>query len=63
MQIKKKAKMGRPKLPEKERLASWFSVRLTSDEASKVNTAIKRSDTAQADWLRQALLNAAKHQR
>jgi hypothetical protein len=56
----KPKKMGRPPLPAKRRLGVVFAVRLRADEAAEVDMAIKTSSKPQSDWLREALLAAAR---
>jgi len=55
-----KKKMGRPPLPEKEFRGEVFGVRLRPDEAREVQAAIRESKQAKPDWLRDALLSAAR---
>jgi len=52
--------MGRPRLSAKGVAAAVFSVRLPPEEARTVNTAIRDSGQARPDWLRTALLAAAR---
>jgi hypothetical protein len=54
-----KKKMGRPRLSKKG-VAVVFSVRLPPEEAQAVAGAIRASGQANADWLRNALLIAAR---
>jgi hypothetical protein len=54
-----KKKMGRPRLSKKG-VAVVFSVRLPPEEAHDVAGAIRVSGQARADWLRSALLRAAR---
>ncbi len=54
-------KMGRPRLSNKG-LAVVFSVRLPPDEAREVVKAIGASGTPKSNWLRAALLAAARKQ-
>jgi hypothetical protein len=53
-------RIGRPKLPKREALGEQFGIRLRPDEASQVRAAIRKSGKRQPDWLRSALLNAAR---
>jgi hypothetical protein len=55
-----KKKMGRPPLPKKEFRGEVFGVRLRPDEAREVQTAIRESKQTKPDWLRDALLSAAR---
>ena len=54
------AKMGRPRLSKEGALAEIFGVRLRRDEAREVNRAIRESGQTKPDWLRNALLSAAR---
>jgi hypothetical protein len=56
----KSSKMGRPTLPKKHALGEVFAVRLRSDDAKQVRAAINRSNEKRSDWLRNAVLTAAK---
>jgi hypothetical protein len=53
-------KMGRPPVPKAKALAEVFSVRLRRDEARQVSHAIHVSGQTKPDWLRDALLSAAR---
>jgi hypothetical protein len=55
-----KPKMGRPPLPKKEFRGEVFGVRLRPDEAREVQAAICESGQSKPDWLRSALLSAAR---
>ena len=55
------AKMGRPRLSKAGALAKIFSVRLRPDEARQVRAAIRESKQTKPDWLRNALLGAARN--
>jgi hypothetical protein len=54
-----KKKMGRPRLSKKG-VAVVFSVRLPPEEARILRAAVSASGQARADWLRNALLAAAR---
>jgi hypothetical protein len=54
-----KKKMGRPRLSKKG-TAVVFSVRLPPEEARILRAAVSASGQARADWLRSALLAAAR---
>jgi hypothetical protein len=54
-----KKKMGRPRL-SKHGVAVVFSVRLPPEEARTVSAAVRASGQARPDWLRTALLTAAR---
>jgi predicted DNA-binding protein len=56
-----KKKMGRPRLSKKG-VAVVFSVRLPPEEARLVRAAVSASGHTKADWLRNALLAAARKQ-
>jgi hypothetical protein len=53
-------KIGRPKLPKREALGELFGVRLRPGEATQIRDAIRKSGKRQPDWLRSALLSAAR---
>jgi len=53
-------RIGRPKLPKREALGEQFGVRLRPEEARQIRDAIRKSGKTQPDWLRSALLNAAR---
>ena len=53
-------KMGRPRLAKKNALGEVFSVRLRPDEARDVLGTIRASGQTKPDWLRAALLTAAR---
>jgi hypothetical protein len=55
-----KKKMGRPKLPKSEAKGVQFGIRLSKPDADAVQQAIRRSGLSQPDWLRNALISAAK---
>jgi len=55
-----KKKMGRPPLPRKLALGRVFAVRFRPDEARLIRDAIRASGRPQADWIRDALLSAAR---
>ena len=52
--------MGRPRLPRKLVLGRVFGARFRLDEERLIVDAIDKSGTAQADWIRDALLSAAR---
>lgn len=56
----KKPKIGRPKIPKSRARAKYFSLRLRPDEQREVDRAIERSGQSKSDWLRDALLTAAR---
>lgn len=47
-------------MAKKDALATVFAVRLRPDETREVSTAIRDSGKAKPDWLRNALLAAAR---
>jgi hypothetical protein len=53
-------KMGRPKLAAKDARGEVFAVRLRRDEARDVLVAIAKSNKPRPDWLREAILGAAR---
>ena len=53
-------KMGRPRLAKKDALGKVFAVRLRPDEGQEVSDAIHASGQPKPDWLRNALLTAAR---
>ncbi len=57
---KKPARNGRPPIPKKQRRTKVFGARLRADEEREVLTAIKSSGLEQGDWIRKALLDAAR---
>ena len=56
-------KMGRPSLPKKKRLSKVYAVRFRPEDERKIERAIKASGQPQADWIRAALLDAAKKEK
>jgi hypothetical protein len=52
-------KAGRPKVSKAKARAPGISVRLTPDERTPIDGAIKRSGLTQSDWARKALLHVA----
>jgi hypothetical protein len=54
-----KSKMGRPKLPKGEVKDILIGAKFASDEAVRVETAVKRSGYGKSEWIRKALLAAA----
>lgn len=52
--------MGRPPISPKERLKAVYCARLRPDEQREVDGAIERSGKSKSDWLRDALLTAAR---
>ncbi|MDA1277964.1 MAG: hypothetical protein O2960_28550 [Verrucomicrobia bacterium] len=57
---KKKPKIGRPPIPKKARLRKVFAARLRVDEEREVLRAIEASGMTQANWIREALIKAAR---
>jgi hypothetical protein len=53
-------KMGRPRLPRKLALGRVFAARFRPDEERLITEAIDKSGMAQADWIRDALVSAAR---
>jgi hypothetical protein len=56
-----KPKMGRPKLPKGQAKGVLFAVRIASQEAEKIDEAIKKSGLSKPVWARNALVNAAQN--
>ena len=52
-------RMGRPKLPPKERKTEVFSIRVTKDELAQINAAAKRAGAEPRDWAKTRLLSSA----
>jgi hypothetical protein len=55
-----KKKMGRPKLPKGEAKAFQIGVRFNNEEAEKIKSAIAKTNLSNADWARNALIDAAR---
>lgn len=55
-----KKKMGRPRLPRRQALGRVFGARFRPDEERLIADAVRQSGLAQADWIRNALLSAAR---
>ena len=53
-------KMGRPRLAKTDARGVVFSVRLRMEEAGDVAAAVRASGQTKPDWLRKALLAAAR---
>ena len=53
-------KVGRPRVSKEGALAELFAVRLRPDQAREVKAAIRKSGKTKSDWLRDALLQAAR---
>jgi len=53
-------KIGRPPVPKNKALAEVFCARLRREEAREVWDAIHQSKQSKSDWLRNALLSAAR---
>jgi len=58
MTQKKKAKMGRPKLPKDEK-RRVFSLRLSKPEWEQIKHAAKKAGEPETRWARKALLAAS----
>lgn len=52
--------MGRPRVAKKHAFSESFAVRLRPDEAGEINAAIRGSGQRKPEWLRSALLKAAR---
>ncbi|PYJ95709.1 MAG: hypothetical protein DME23_23120 [Verrucomicrobia bacterium] len=55
-----KKKMGRPRLPRKQALGRVLGARFRPDEERQIAEAVRGSGKAQAEWIRNALLSAAR---
>jgi hypothetical protein len=55
-----KTKMGRPKLPKGTANTVLFAVKIASNEAEKIQEAIRRSGLTKPVWARNALVSAAE---
>jgi hypothetical protein len=55
-----KSKMGRPPVARKQRLGRTLGARFRIEEERLVMRAIEQSGKSQADWIRDALLTAAR---
>ena len=53
-------KRGRPRTPRSKAFAKFFSIRMRPDESGEVLDAIERSGMPKSDWIRAALLDAAR---
>jgi hypothetical protein len=53
-------KVGRPKKPKSEALGKFITARLRPDELAEIKQAIRQSGQSKSDWLRTALLGAAR---
>lgn len=52
--------MGRPKLSKEDAKGVVIGARFSSSEAKEVHQAIKQASQKKPDWVRQALLRAAR---
>jgi len=52
--------MGRPRLPRKQALGRVLGARFRPDEERQIAEAVRGSGKAQAEWIRNALLSAAR---
>jgi hypothetical protein len=53
-------KMGRPPLPEQERKAHMFRIRMTQAEREEINRAASADGENSSEWARKVLLKSAK---
>lgn len=53
-------KMGRPALPKSKAKGVLIGARFSPSEADLVHRAVKRSNQVKSQWVRDALLEAAK---
>jgi hypothetical protein len=56
----KTKKLGRPKLAKGEARGVLIGARFAPDESKEVHDAVKRSGRVKSDWIRNALLTAAR---
>jgi hypothetical protein len=57
---KRKAVLGRPKVPKEKAKAKWISARFSPEEAEEINAAITGSGKTKSNWVREALLETAR---
>jgi Mobilization protein NikA len=53
-------KMGRPRIARSKARTNFVGTRLLADEDQEIQDAIRKSGRTQSDWIREALLNAAR---
>jgi uncharacterized protein (DUF1778 family) len=53
-------KMGRPPLPEGERKAITFRIRMTESERQQIDRAAESENGSSSEWARNVLLRAAR---
>jgi uncharacterized protein (DUF1778 family) len=53
-------KMGRPTVPKAKYRGILMQARVSPEESQAINKAIKRSGESKSEWMRNALLEAAK---
>jgi hypothetical protein len=53
-------KMGRPRIPKKKARLHFVGTRLLAEEDREIQDAVRRSGQTQSDWIRDALLSAAR---
>jgi hypothetical protein len=58
--VSQKIRRGRPKVPIKKARSIFISTRLSSDESSDIEKGIRKSGIKKSDWIRKALLDAAR---
>lgn len=57
------SKTGRPPLPDTERKAHMFRIRMTQAERDEIDRAAEANSEASSEWARQVLLKAARKKR
>jgi hypothetical protein len=57
---KRKSVIGRPKITAEKKRGKFISTRLSAKEATEIRDAIKGSGKTKSNWVRDALLNAAR---
>jgi len=55
-------KMGRPVLPKNKARTGFVGARLQLAEAREIQNAISKSGRTKSDWIRDALLSAARRE-
>ena len=58
--MQKPAKMGRPTIPEKQKLSKIYAARFRAEDERVILCAIESSGKPQAEWIREALLKVAR---
>jgi hypothetical protein len=58
--VSQQIRRGRPKVPVTKARSIFISTRLSSDESRDIKEGIKKSGIRKSDWIRKALLDAAR---